>query len=281
MGTLAAHPLDVLRTRQATNGLSLACTVRQVWSSSNGIIGFYSGVISPCVSVGAWKAVVLGTHKALLSGRGAEPKLRDVLASSAAAGVTGAVVVGPVDLIKTRAMTIPDVHTRFTGAGASGGVGLWSVLEKELTALRSVSKPELARSITILAARDLAGTPVFLGSYEVLFRMIRRRRANDSGPQISAGLASIIAGPSGWLACYPIEMYRIHQQSSAQGSTGIASNAEGFGQWLRRLHADGGHRGWATVGRLYRGFPCRAVGSSLQIAVTMVVFESIRARAEF
>ena len=52
-GVLISHPLDTLRTQQAVDKRSLKVIAEEI--RREGMAGFYRGIYSPCVSVGAWK----------------------------------------------------------------------------------------------------------------------------------------------------------------------------------------------------------------------------------
>lgn len=139
-----------------------------------------------------------------------------------------------------------------------------SVLMKEvdqvLLVVRSMGVKGLFRGLPLLIIRDFPGTGAFLGSYE----MIKRSVLKTGSSNLTAGfVAGSIAGPLGWIVIYPVEIVRIHWQSSL----GTWKNYWSCATSLREQH------GWRVF---FRGLPCCCLRSSVQISVTMAMFETLR-----
>jgi hypothetical protein len=152
-----------------------------------------------------------------------------------------------------------------SSATSSGSSSAMDTIRMEMKQLNTVlAKPggarNLFRGLYLLLLRDSYATGVFLGSYESL-----RRWCLDSGhSNLIAGLvAGAVAGPLGWIACYPIEIVRIHwQQADPKRWSSVVGCA-------RHIYQTGG------PGAFFRGLPLCCARSALQISVTMMMFESI------
>ena len=116
-----------------------------------------------------------------------------------------------------------------------------------------------------LLVRDCGATGVFLGSYEALQRLLTDH--TGAGRVVTASIAGAIAGPLGWIACYPIEVYRIHTQASSKRSAGFRADITRISE-----SGGGGVRAW------FRGCASCCLRSALQIPTTMLVFESLQAQ---
>mmetsp|Transcript_78548 Transcript_78548/g.230429 ORF Transcript_78548/g.230429 Transcript_78548/m.230429 type:complete len:344 (-) Transcript_78548:170-1201(-) len=327
-GVLVSHPLDTLRTQQAVTGQSWRQALQA--ASGKGVMCLYHGVLSPCTSVGVWKAVTLGVHNEIqrhlrrlrrlddcaagaASGSRAPVPLPmvDVTASACAAGSIGAAVCTPFELIKSLAMLqdraerggisarlpAPSHAPMLASAAAteSGGKGgiessarlphtskgvLSRLVAEELLQLKGViARPggarNLLRGVHILLLRDCYATGVFLGSYEYIRRWAKDCElvsaacsgSSSRGPDMLVSmLAGAISGPLGWVSCYPIEVVRIRWQAAAAGPGRWSS----VFQCARHIYSTGG------VNAFFRGLPLCCARSSLQISVTMAIFEAAR-----
>lgn len=89
-------------------------------------------------------------------------------------------------------------------------------------------------------------------------------------PSLACFLASLgagaIAGPLGWISCFSIEVTRIHWQANP-------------GKWPSVWHCVVDvYRSCGGLGAFFRGLPVACVRSSLQISVTMALFEKLRSQ---
>ena len=79
----------------------------------HGMRGLYSGIVSPMLTLGLWKGVTLSTQRYVLGvltgGERREPTRGEIMAASAAGGVSGAVAVRA--LIKLSFHTPKRLHT--------------------------------------------------------------------------------------------------------------------------------------------------------------------------
>jgi solute carrier family 25 carnitine/acylcarnitine transporter 20/29 len=265
-GVLASHPLDTIRTRQAISGMSSSSsssTTRQAMRPS--LRSLYAGVVSPCVSVGLWKASTLGIHHRLKAEvrkwRGMAPNkelnLTDVTLTACVAGSATSSMLTPFEVIKSLTMV------RSTKSDSSGGV-----VAQELRQLRSVLSStggarNLFRGMHLILLRDSYATGCFLGSYEFLFR---RANAHWENGMVAGLAAGCIAGPIGWIVCYPLEVVRIRWTAADVGRWSSARNCAAE---LWRVEG---------VAGFFRGLPVACLRSSVQISVTMMCFEGLRGR---
>ena len=171
-GVLVSHPLDTLRTQQDISGQSWRKAARS--SLKHGIPTLYLGVISPCISVGVWKAVTLGVY-AQLKSRLAKVKeldsvdqlpLVDVTLTACVAGSISASVCTPFELVKTHTML--RATPQRSSSSSSSSSSAMDIIRQEIKQLsRVVSKPggvsNLFRGLHLLLLRDSYATGVFLG----------------------------------------------------------------------------------------------------------------------
>jgi len=264
-GVLASHPFDTLRTRQAVEGKSSLSIVKRAFQVEGGcragILSLYSGIVSPCVSVGCWKASTLGANYhfrlKLSEARGlsdpSELEIKDSILAACAAGSVSAAVCTPFEVIKSLAML------RANRVGTEKN----SVIQQEAKQLRDlISRPggsrNLLRGMHIVIFRDSYATGAFLGSYEWLRQRALQRTSSD----ILAGLlAGAVSGPIGWIVCYPVEVVRIHWMAAKP------KRWHSIGACARELY----HTGGVTL--FFRGLPMCCLRSSVQISVTMMIYE--------
>lgn len=263
-GVLVSHPLDLLRTRQVTNSLSIRETAANLCKESGGLIGLYKGVYSPCVTVGLWKAVALGVYQWCLPRDKTEPSLRQAVFASFFAGTVSAVTISPFEIVKIRAMTD-------TAKISREGSPFLSLLKTEFNAMQHLNSSILARNTALLCLRDGYGTVCYLVPYEYMKKFFQRQLPDSSSVLLPAIAAGAISGPLGWIFCYPIEVYRIHSVQSGPCKLGV---------WARvcQIHQKGGG-GVAGTRIWFRGLAACSMRASLQVPATMAVFEVLRGYA--
>ena len=266
-GVLVSHPIDTIRTRQcvSTGGTSEWAEFRP-----SRLRSLYSGVFSPCVSVGAWKAVTLSTNerlKAFLTERRsgtakAEPAQSDVFLAASLSGSLSSLVCAPFEQIKARAMLERPVATPANSRGA--WAASLQLAQREARVIWTVVREAgvfrgLYKGAPLLLLRDGYSTGFFLSSYHYI-----KQALSESGrfsPTATSLAAGAIAGPIGWIVCYPVEVVRIYWQ----GQPGWGS----YGAVVRHVYKQGG------VAAFFRGLPACCVRSSLQISMTMTVFDAL------
>lgn len=262
-GVLVSHPMDLIRTRQTLNRLSMGATVRLLAAEPGWICGLYRGVYSPCVFVGLWKSLVLGIYKSWL-GSNTTPSLFDTIIAACVSGTLGAAALGPAEVIKLRTMTQTREGSRT------------SLLQMEREALSKISTRDILRSTGLLCLRDGYGTIGFMVPYEYSKRMIDDAHIFSSRSLLPAMLAGMFAGPIAWTLTYPIEVYRIHafdEQFCRKFRKGAGWRASL--SLARAIHRNGGG-GLPGCRAWFHGLPACALRSCLQMPATMVVFEYVR-----
>lgn len=260
-GTAISHPLDTLRTLQATNRQSLSVTARKMFQGSGMLHKAFSGIAWPCMSTGAWKAIVLSSNQIYLGGDTKNPPLPKLMAAASMAGATGGLIMGPFELLKTRSMVIGQMTNRVR----------MSPILRELQVIRSVSPKDFLRSMQLLILRDSIGFTGYFIAYEAAKRIIESH-APAMGPAATGFIGGLLSGPLGWFTIYPIEIYRIHVQTRAQAQLASKNCARDsvMGN-IRAIQATG----WGPL-PWFRGCLTCCLRASLQIPVTMGVFEYLR-----
>jgi len=258
-GTIVSHPFDTIRTCQAVDKRSARVIALELLRT-DGLRGVYRGIFSPCLAVGFWKGAVLGTHHQLLSRFVRQRKVSgadmlpyvDVTCSACVSGALGATICSPFEMIKSRTQL------------GSGGEHSKVLARREFGVLAGLMRAQglsgLARGMPLLFVRDCYATGFFLTPYEAL----RRKFVTDLGWSITASalMAGAIAGPIGWVCCYPIEITRILYQSDQKFTS--------YRQCVRQIYGEFGVAGF------FRGLPTCCVRSSFQIACTMAMFEQLK-----
>jgi len=210
------------------------------------------------------QAVVLGVHSTtmgiLVKHRGlnsvSELPMLDVALSASVAGGLASGVCTPFEQIKSRAML-----AAVTPVGQNHGT---SLIIKEISEVRGLVQRNGFRSLfnglPLLLLRDCHGTAAFLGSYEY----VKRGLNSVMGVVPASIVAGAISGPIGWIVGYPVEVVRIHFHTSQQYGTTYRTVAE-------QLYKAGG------IPIFFRGLPMCCARSTVQIAVTMYVYEQFKA----
>lgn len=110
-GVAVSHPLDTLRVLVQTDArTSLARAAWKVWHHE-GHAGFFKGLASPILAVGAWKACLFACSARvatmLRGGRDERPPVWHAFVGGVAGGMVGLVVQMPFERIKVVAQTSP------------------------------------------------------------------------------------------------------------------------------------------------------------------------------
>lgn len=265
-GVLASHPLDVIRTRQAVNHMTMSDTVRLLAKETGWIRSMYKGIYSPCLGVGLWKGVMLGVYNMILPPKTTTtPVLYDTMVASSVAGTLAAAVLGPLEAVKVRTMT---AKQQLSGTGEGK-----SLIQLEREALSTIKGREILRSTWLLCLRDCYASIGFLVPYEFGKSYIESTKKFNSTSLMPAFFAGMVAGPLGWAVCYPIEVYRIHALDT--NFTNKFNGRAGLLAMAKAIHTSGGG-GFQGLRAWFRGLPACALRASVQIPTTMVVFEYIR-----
>eukprot|EP00929_Paragymnodinium_shiwhaense_P086518 TRINITY_DN47018_c0_g1_i1.p1 TRINITY_DN47018_c0_g1~~TRINITY_DN47018_c0_g1_i1.p1 ORF type:complete len:272 (+),score=53.00 TRINITY_DN47018_c0_g1_i1:66-881(+) len=249
-GVIVSHPLDVIRMRMALTSQSMAQTCKTMLKGQGSVMTFYAGVASPCLSVGAWKSATIGLQHVFLDFRArqrgieriSDLPMSDVFWASCFAGAASSTVLGPFELVKTRAAV--------TNAG----------MRDELRQLQQLGIKETYHSVKTIVLRDFFSTGVFLGVYETVQQALEKQYPGIDRVT-GAMLAGAVGGPLGWVACYPLEVLRIrqaeHRNFHIWQDFVATTRRQGFSVW-------------------YRGCFICCLRSALQISSTMAVVEAIR-----
>ena len=111
-GVLVSHPLDTLRVLVQTTNTTLLGAANNL-HYTEGILGFFKGLLSPLISVGCWKAIMFSASSAtkslLMHGSDTPtqtPPVWHSFAGGFAAGAAGLSVQTPIERIKITAQTV-------------------------------------------------------------------------------------------------------------------------------------------------------------------------------
>lgn len=265
VGAVCCHPFDTLRTFQATNGLSWYATARKHVKTPSCVGSLYAGVASQCFTLGAYRSLTLGVTKSIMSRFEGKPTTWQLAGASGIAGAASAVIMGPSEIVKTRAMVDQ----------SGGGSSFWAVAQREWRALRSCSARDLAGALRIVTVRDSLGNASFMVVYETLFQTLQKKLDRGSGSTLTAAMvAGGVAGPVGWTSIYPIEIYRIKAQTEKRLVMPNGSQ-EGVLARIQRFHGGKGFS-FAGISQWFRGCPGCCLRSVVQLPVTMGAFEMCR-----
>mmetsp|Transcript_374 Transcript_374/g.699 ORF Transcript_374/g.699 Transcript_374/m.699 type:complete len:268 (+) Transcript_374:190-993(+) len=258
--------ITVVGCAKASSGLTSFQVIMNVWKTQkNSLRSLYAGVLSPCFSVGLWKASTLGLHQASLrimselSSCSVE-KLPIVWVGFAAciSGSLSSCLCSPCELIKSRSI--------LSNSNGNGAQLFQQEVQQIIQVVRKEGPAGFARGLPLMLLRDFPGTGAFLGSYEVVKRAFIAAEQPNS---VAGFFAGLVAGPIGWIVIYPIEVVRIHWQSN-----GVNGKAVSWPSYLSCAKSLLAQNGWSVF---VRGLPVCCLRSAIQISVTMSIFEELKA----
>lgn len=279
-GILTSHPLDTVRVQVQVRNITIWSSVQNILRT-DGVAGFFKGIISPVVCVGMWKATIFCVHANLLAnlernnrtrlahsstrttvaGRYADrPLLKHHALAASAGGFLGSFVIVPMEMVKCNAQTT-DMKTGKKTSALSHELGI----ARRILATKGVGG--LWRGASLCAAGGMLSMPVWFVGNEALLRW----RAEQRGvvvadvPFWERVLCGAASGTASWVPCYPFDKMKTIWQTQ-----GRRHPRASMGALLRaQLRRNGGS--WSRL--LYGGFGATALRGIPQCGVTMAVYD--------
>eukprot|EP00127_Corallochytrium_limacisporum_P001626 Clim_evm23s70 gene=Clim_evmTU23s70 len=250
--TAVGHPFDTVKVRLQTcqNGYG-TFKVMSTLFKTEGLRGFYRGISTPLLGVGAMNSLMFSSYSIVQSqlnsmGWEAGPK-RDA-ASGAVAGFVSSFLLTPIDYFKCNRQVLQ------SQACATGGTDIQLVLHT-------------MRTRPIEMFRGLGATSMFLAvggaAFFTTFNIVRAKFAELRGGEISAldnAVAGALAGLGFLSTAYPLDLIKTRVQTGS--SSGISS----------ALSSVLSTRG---VPGLYRGFNASVARALPVDAVLFVVYHAV------
>ncbi|WVQ72121.1 hypothetical protein IAR50_001666 [Cryptococcus sp. DSM 104548] len=213
---LVGQPFDIVKVRVQTSPPGtykspLECATRLL--KNDGPLGFYKGTLTPLLGIGACVSIQFGAMeyaKRFFRGRngGGDLNLGQFWLSGAFAGVANTVVCNPVEHIRIRLQTQPDVVPKLY----NGPVDCAAKLYKNGGGLKGIFK---AQSATML--RDGVGCGFYFLAYEGLVqRHIKTTglKREEISP-IWAVTYGAAAGYALWFSIYPVDVIKSKLQTDS------------------------------------------------------------------
>ena len=205
-----AHPVDTLKVRKQVETFKYS---EMIWNMirKEGPLSFYKGVLSPMVSMPAFKSVLFCSYKLTLiklEEDGIFKNNRDlqVGVASFVSGLVNSFVCGPTDLFKTKLQIQKDKKTRLY-------TGYYDIFKKtyKVSGYRGIFQ---GTGVTIY--RDALGYPVHFIYYEKLLRYYGngdRYKTNFLHHFLAGGISGVMC----WVAVFPFDV--VKSQIQAQNLT--------------------------------------------------------------
>ncbi len=205
-GVLFGHPLDTLRIRLQQPGAQP--TLRAVFNQTvqrEGFSALWKGLSSPLLTASAQNAVCF--HSFAAAGRAlAQPDLPlsalDVYLAGCVAGAATAVLVTPVDLLKTQ------LQVRVGSGGPAGPLSLAAAI------VRREGLLGLYRGAGITFLRDVPSSGVYFLAYDLALSALGG--ASEGGASHTTLVAGGIAGVASWASIYPLDVIKSRVQAAPE-----------------------------------------------------------------
>lgn len=291
LSILLCHPLDTIRIRLQSGQFS---TISECFKSSlknEGARGLYKGLIPPLVGVSLINASLFGTksvtHSMLedmddklsedmddKSGKDfpdtTQPNFKHLMISGATAGLASGFLSSPIELLKIR----QQLDQR-----GSDAVKLWPLTRG---IVKNSGWLSLFRGLNATMIREIPSFPAYFVTYEYSKLYLQGLLPEDSAISDTAAIlgAGSLAGISGWIFVYPIDVIKTKIQSEPSL---IWKDRISCAQMYRRLLQESGRsvfmRGFGAT--ILRAVPTNAVifgGYELTLEIWSRIFGSDKTR---
>ena len=220
LSILACHPLDTIRIRLQSGQFS---SISQCFKSSlknEGVLGLYKGLVPPLVGVSLINASLFGTksltHTMLddmddksdtepssNATQQTQPNLKHLMISGAAAGFASGFLSSPIELLKIR----QQLDQR--------GSNSVKLLPLTRDIVRNSGWLSLFRGLNATLIREIPSFPAYFVTYEYSKIYLQGLLPQDSAMSDTAAIlgAGSLAGISGWVFVYPIDVIKTKIQS--------------------------------------------------------------------
>ena len=229
---LVCFPFDTMRTRlqMASGPMGLRDCARSTWATE-GMHGFYKGMVTPLLAQSVYKAVIFTTstavRNALNDARGVErSSLATVSIAGATAGAVNAAVVTPVELIRNR--------LQVQGAAGFAGTQYRGSLDVACRTVSAYGVRGLWTGYASTVARDGPGLALFFFAFEAVRRALDgvARGQSKEAATASVGattrfgdvvLAAPCAGVAFWTWALPVDTVKSVVQAAGNEARTTAS----------------------------------------------------------
>lgn len=247
-GTSIAHPFDTIKTvfQSDINGNHkniLDCS-KYIYKT-NGIKGFYRGVLPPVIGIGIEKCIVFGTYSNVKNMNMFQNYYSNVFFGGVVSGICCTSIVTPVEKIKIV----------MQNAKSNENISVSNMIKKE--GIQSLYK---GWSATLF--REVPGYGIYFATYEYCKAFLLNKNKTEMKPYHTM-LFGALSGFNAWLFIYPSDPVKTLMQNGNIGlieatkkiysKYGIRGFYKGFGMGLFRsvpLHA-GVFLGYETFMKLY------------------------------
>ncbi|GAA5916678.1 uncharacterized protein JCM6883_005865 [Sporobolomyces salmoneus] len=248
---IVGQPFDIVKVRLQAGNVSYGGPVdcAKQLLKNEGASGFYKGTTMPLVGIGACVCVqfaCLQAGKRFFVSQNASngfssPSTLTPLQfylSGAFAGLGNSLFSGPVEHIRIRLQTQPNVHP--------------PLYSGPLDALRKIYRSDRLRGIYqgqgATFAREAHGYGVYFAVYELLVaREIKKGGLSD---EVSLGKSAVFGAAAGWgmwLLNYPLDVLKSRIQTDSFPSSGARNYPRGMRDAIPALYKEGG------AGAFFRG----------------------------
>ena len=266
IGKIAEYPLDTMKSRVQAKD-SPYKGYRQCFTSlmkKEGPMGFYRGLAAPVLGAVAEAGVGFWAYgrgqKIYRYARGLDKRtelpIHAYVCSGALAGLAGAHVLTPVELIKVRLQL--QSSKGYSGPKYNGILDCGKkVFAKE--GIRS-----LYRGYSATLAREIPGNAAWFGFYNIAIRsMLNKGQTKADLPGWKVALAGAIGGVTYWTAFFPADVVKTRIQSDKRYAK------EGLFKGLLHVYQNEGARG------LYRGWSITALRAFPSNGVIFFTYEML------
>jgi hypothetical protein len=251
VGVFAGSPFDVVKTRMQNSHVSVsALTVLSKTFQREGLTAFWKGVTPPLIAEGFLNHIWFGVYAYTASIMRPDPRMElpfyQAFIAGGFAGMVGAILVAPSDLIKLQSQV-------------NEGVG--KDRKTPMDIIKEIYQREgrkgFTRGFTAALLRDTPGLGMFFGVYNLVKNMFRREDGSISGfGQIVAGGTS---GIGSWIISYPFDVIKTRMQ--------VSSEYSGLWHCARDAYRMEGHRVF------FRGMAPCLVGAFPINAIIFFIYE--------
>ena len=281
VGCVFGHPLDVVKHRMQSLDARYTSTLQcvRITMAREGPSGFYKGLLSPLVGVGAYQAVCFASFDWAVRmldvrDRGSSSEASRTLLAGTFSGICTVFVTAPTDHVKIQMALQTEARAEAQSAKYT------SSFHCARAALRSGGTRALYRGFAATMCRDVPSTTVYFASYHWTKTKLkerqqerRRRRAasGGSGELVAESVGSAefiaggVAGVASWASIIPLDTIKTRVQMIPIGAPRVT-----IVEAAREVHAQ---QGFAS---LLRGSSALLVRAFVANAATFWAYEKAR-----
>ncbi|XP_046402450.1 solute carrier family 25 member 45-like isoform X2 [Ischnura elegans] len=269
-GLLVGHPMDTVKVRQQTLGISSVFKVIKTTYKYEGFLSFYKGLLFPLLSAGILNSVFFGVYgyslkniprtneevpvNSFFTAHGRYHTLRETFLCGCIGGVAQVFITCPVELVKIKMQTETGENVKF---GKRQQQNYKSSLECVTEIYKKIGIKGCYKGFYITMLRDVPSSGLYFMVYEKLLSSLTRGNERERVEFFATVFAGGIAGMVSWGSIVPLDVLksRIQADNFKQPTyTGI------YDCFRKSLRSDG----WTVFGRGFwvlqlRAFPVNAV----------------------